>query len=617
MSSSFDEAAKREAVRLATLQDLRLLDTPASESFDRITRIASQVFDLPGAAISLTDSDRQWFKSTVGIDVASMPREGAPCAEVTDTRDVLVLPDIDKDLDYRDTPLAQAGARFYAGAPLLTHDGLAIGALCVTGSEPRQFSDAETAMLKDLAAMVMAQVELQHAYGRIDPLSGFPNRTQFVEDMFDLAKTEAPGARRLVVFVDLASPSEINDVSRVMGSSFLDEIVRDAAQILRTVLGPARTAYMVGASQIVFLAPPDAEEKTYLGLLGTTLSAIRKDASSRFVTTVSIGVASLEYGRTDPNDVLRLAHCAAQDARLIEAKVSFYSSEQDALHRRRFEILNAFGQALDESDQLRLVFQPRVDLATGACLGAEALLRWIHPVLGSVSPGEFIPLVERTTLAKPTTSWVMNAALTQLAAWLAQGVSLILSVNISAANLSEPDFVERVAGLLAQYGVPPQSLELEVTESAVMEDAEHALTQLRKFSTIGVRLAIDDFGTGYSSLSYLQALPVDVVKIDRSFIASCARDARQRHLVETMITLSHDLGYRVVAEGIETRETADLICDMGCDESQGYLFGRPMPVAEFDAWHRLNRDQSKSAVEPVFMLPPRNRAKRYSSHRAT
>ncbi|MBX9934880.1 MAG: sensor domain-containing phosphodiesterase [Methylobacterium sp.] len=580
-----------EAVRLAALQELRLLDTPSSESFDRITRMASQLFGLPSAAVSLTDRDRQWFKSRVGIDVTSMPREGAPCAEVTATRDVLVLSDIAQDPVYRDTPLAQSGARFYAGAPLLTHNGLAIGSLCIAGSEPRQFSTAEAAMLRDMAAMVMAQVELQHAYGRIDPLSGFPNRTQFVEDLNDLVLTEPMGSQRLVVFVDLASPEELSHAARVIGASFLDELVREASQILRSALGPARTAYMIGTSQIAFLARRDVAEDAYIGLVASMLGAIRSNASSRFVTTVAIGVVPFKLGQTDPGDVLRLAHCAAQDARLMDTKVSLYSPEQDALHRRRFDLLNGFGQALEEASQLSLVFQPRVALNTGLCLGAEALLRWTHPELGSVSPGEFIPLIERMSLAKPTTTWVLDTALTQLAAWLSHGMDLILSVNVSAGNLNEADLVDRIMGLLARHGIPPYRLELEVTESAVMEDAGHALEQLQRLSAAGIRLAIDDFGTGYSSLSYLQALPFDVVKIDRSFVAGCAEDARQRSLVATMITLSHDLGYRVVAEGIETQETADLILGMGCDESQGYFFGRPMKAEEFEFWYRSNSNQ--------------------------
>jgi EAL domain-containing protein (putative c-di-GMP-specific phosphodiesterase class I) len=341
---------------------------------------------------------------------------------------------------------------------------------------------------------------------------------------------------------------------------------------------------MLGASQIAFLAPPGVIEAEYLRLLSMMLVAIRQNASSRFVTTVALGVARFEIGVTDPVDVLRFAHCAAQDARDTEGKVSLYSSEQDTLHRRRFDLINAFGQALDEPDQLNLVFQPRIALATGICVGAEALLRWTHPTLGAVSPGEFIPLIERTTLAKPTTMWVLNAAIEQLAAWRASDRDLVMAVNVSAGNLNEPDFAERVIAVLERHDVPADRLELEITESAIMEDAGRALEQLRKLSGTGIRLAIDDFGTGYSSLSYLQVLPIDTVKIDRAFIADCTEGAKQRSLVETMTKLSHDLGFQVVAEGIETQAIANLLLEIGCDEGQGYLLGRPMARDTFERW---------------------------------
>ncbi|RYE95593.1 MAG: GAF domain-containing protein, partial [Oxalobacteraceae bacterium] len=173
------------------LHQLKLLDTPASESFDRITRMASQIFGLPIAAVSLTDHDRQWFKSRVGVDHCSIPRAGAPCAEVAETTQLLVIEDFLEDSDYAESPLGRAGNRFYAGAPLVTNDGYGLGALCVLGTEPRRASSAELAALTDLAAMVMAQIELQHAFGRIDPVSGMPTRNQFREDLIDLARDHA------------------------------------------------------------------------------------------------------------------------------------------------------------------------------------------------------------------------------------------------------------------------------------------------------------------------------------------------------------------------------------------------------------------------------------------
>ncbi len=575
----------KEEARLGALHQLGLLDTSPSEAFDRITRMAGQLFDLPIAAVSLTDFDRQWFKSRVGVDHWSIPRNKAPCAQVAESSGAVVVPDLLDDPCYRDSPLAHKGVRFYAGAPLTTSDGFCLGAMCVLGLEPRQASESEMASLSDLAAMVMAQIELQHAFGRIDPLSGLANRIQFVEDLEDLAR-DCPGERRFAVLLDLASPDQLSNAVRVMGPAYLDDMVAESARAIRSAIGSSRTAYYVAATQFALLAPSDAEEQPYIATLTEWLKKVRGSSDSRFVTTTAIGVVPFALGEVKPRDLLRMAHSTAQNARDAEAKVSVYSADQDVAHRRRFTLLNAFGTALEGSDQLKLFYQPRIDLASGTCVGAEALLRWTHPTLGPISPGEFIALVEQTSMIKATTARVLDIALTQLAAWRDAGLDLKLSVNVSAANLLEHDFVGRVVAGLAEHSLAPGSLELEITESAIMKDAGQGLAVLEAVAAAGLRLAIDDFGTGYSSLSYLQRLPAQIVKIDQSFMRDLVADERKHVLVETMISLSHDLGYRVVAEGVETRTVLDILERAHCDEAQGYLFGRPMEPSDFTTWLR-------------------------------
>ncbi|SDE26853.1 putative bifunctional diguanylate cyclase/phosphodiesterase [Belnapia rosea] len=578
-----------EAARLDALRQLDLLDTPPSEAFDRITRMAAQLFRLPIAAVSLTDFDRQWFKSRVGVEHRSIPRERAPCAEVAETTDPLLIPDLLAHPCYQESLLARSGIRFYAGAPLVTRDGYALGAMCVLGTEPREATATEMSMLADLAAMVMSQIELQHAFGRIDPMSSLPNRLQFIEDLEDMARDLTAPERRLAVLVDLAGSEQINQAVRVLGPDFIDEQVRHVARQLRQVVGPQRRAYHVAATQFAFLARSGAEEEAYADRLAETLERLR-GGDARFLAGATAGVAPFMLGETEPQDVLRIAYSAAQDARQVERRVGLFSSAQDAAHRRRFTLLDAFAKALERPEQLRLVFQPRVDLASGRCTGAEALLRWRHPTLGDVSPGEFMPLVEQTAMARPATAWVLEQAMTQLAAWRRAGLDLRLSVNISATNLTEPDFAERVREGLARHGLEADWLELELTESAVMADAGQALAVLESLAGMGLRLAIDDFGTGYSSLSYLQRLPVHVVKIDRSFVQGLTEDGRRRSLVSAMIALLQDLGHRVVAEGVETDAVLDLLVGDGCDEAQGYLIGRPMAAKDLDAWLRARQE---------------------------
>lgn len=371
---------------------------------------------------------------------------------------------------------------------------------------------------------------------------------------------------------------------RVLGSSYVDNLIKDGARAIRSAVGPTLRTYHVGAGQFGFIAPTNAPIESFAAKLADSLSGIQPSSASRFAATAVIGVAPFTVGTAAPRDILRMTYSAAEDARKTGKGLSIYSSTQDTAHQRRFMLLQSFGRALGSTDQLRLVYQPRIDLTSRLCVGAEALLRWRHPSLGEISPAEFMPLVERTELAKPATAWVLNAALKQLAHWRQAGLQLQISINVSATNLLEADLVDRVLGGLAQHSLAPDQLEIEITETGIMEDTKQALANLEALAEAGIRLAIDDFGTGYSSLSYLQSLPAQVVKIDQSFVRGSVEDHRQRALLSAMVSLSHALGYRVVAEGVETATVLDLLVELGCDEAQGYLFGHPMDPDDMKVW---------------------------------
>ncbi len=588
-----------EDARLDALYQLKLLDTPPSEGFDRITRMASQIFGLPVAAISLTDRDRQWFKSRVGVDHWSIPRDTAPCAQVAESSQLLVIEDFQVDPCYADSVLGRSGTRFYAGAPLTTSEGYSLGSLCVLGTEPRKATEAELAALVDLAAMVMAQIELQHAFGRIDPITGMPTRNQFREDMLDLER-DYPGEQRFAVVVDMARDDQISRITRALGLARVDAFIREASQALRVTLGPGRIAYQVGSAQFAFISPPGIEQLAYVSLLKSSFEAMHASSSVRFVTNVAIGVRSFIVGAVSADDVLRGAASAAQDARGANGSIALHSPANDTAHRRQYGLLQDFGAALEAGDQLRLIYQPRIELATGRCIGAEALLRWQHPRLGGVSPAEFIPIIEQTSLARPTTQWVLDAAMDQLASWDRTGIAPVLSVNISAANLGETDLVDRIQQSLLERDLQPGRLEIELTESAIMDQPDQALAILRDLAAAGICLAIDDFGTGHSSLAYLQRLPARIVKIDQTFMRNLTHTAGPDFvLVETMIGLAHKLGYRVVAEGIETPEAAAILTRLGCEEAQGFWFARPMEAEQFATW--LSDRQADEVGEPQYV----------------
>lgn len=574
-----------EQARLFALEQLKLLDSPPSDSFDRITRMASQLFGLPIAAVSLTDTNRQWFKSRVGVDHREIPREKAPCAAVSDSAEVLVIPDMQASSVYRDSHLADSGIRFYAGAPLTTREGQTLGAMCVLGTEPREITEQERATLVDLAAMVMAQIELQHAFGRVDSLTGLANSSQFDEDLQDLS-LDAPGEQRVALFIEVVEASQLSALHRTMGPAFLDELTRVSARCLQQAIGHETTLYHLGGCQFVHLIATDSHTRLIDHALGLRqkLTALESAREVPVLVRPVIGIAPFRLGDMPASDILRSAHAASLDAREAGKDADIFSATLDERFQRRSQLLSDFGRALESDDELYLVFQPRVSVATGLCLGAEALLRWRHPVLGEVSPAEFIPLIENTPMARSLTAWVVRRAIHQAALWYRQGKKLRISINVSATNLEEADFAQRVLAELHWACLPADAIELEVTESALIGRGQAAASQLDRLIAAGILIAIDDFGTGYSSLSYLHEIPAHIVKIDRCFITHLGEDARTRTLVGSMIGMAHELGYRVVAEGVESEAALACLGRMSCNEVQGYLLAKPLLPDAFETW---------------------------------
>ena len=586
---------QNETERLRVLNDLGLLDTLPSESFDRITRMASQIFDAPIAAISLTDEDRQWFKSRVGC-ATQIPRDKAPCAEVTRLGDVLVVSDLSSDIRFKGGVLDRDGVRFYAGAPLTTRDGYTLGALCVLDTKPRTISADQAKMLTDLAAMVMAQIELQHALGRIDPGSGLPNRHQFAEDLDDLARDHG-GEDRVAMLVDVVGPVQLSQAMRILGPSYLDGMTRKAASAIKQRLAGKGALYHVGLTQFATILPGQ-DAKALYARIESHLTELADPALGydRAGISPAVGLMPFRVGDVSAAQLLRSVHGAAQDARNGDTSIGFYSALLDNLHQRRFALIAGLREALGAPGQLSLHFQPRIDLQTGRCEGAEALLRWSHPTLGNISPGEFIPLAEATELARPLTQWVIDAALRQLSAWRKGDVTLRLSINVSPSNLEELDFPKRLAERLDHYDVDPGLIEIEFTESGLIRNQTRILVNLAAMQSMGVACAIDDFGTGYSSFSYLKDIPAQVIKIDQSFIRALGPGVADSALVRGMIGMARELGLRVVGEGVETQEAYDFLKGAGCDEAQGYLIARPMPPDGFAHWLRARTSKPEQDV---------------------
>ena len=267
--------------------------------------------------------------------------------------------------------------------------------------------------------------------------------------------------------------------------------------------------------------------------------------------------------------------------------------------RERTDVVNLAAEleaALHSRGQLRLQYQPRVAMQSGRCVGVEALLRWRHPVLGDIPPDAFLPFVEGITLMNRLTDWVLDTALTQIAAWRAAGLSVGVAVNISTLDLELGYLAGRVAELLRRHGVPAAALEVEFTESRATRDMIRARQQLLQLSRMGIRIALDDFGIGFSNFTYLREIPADTVKLDRSLITAVAEVSKDAVIVGAMIRMIHALGCRVIAEGIETQETYDWLVGSRCDEGQGFLIGRPMSAEDVAPWI-MARQPAAAAIE--------------------
>jgi EAL domain-containing protein (putative c-di-GMP-specific phosphodiesterase class I) len=297
----------------------------------------------------------------------------------------------------------------------------------------------------------------------------------------------------------------------------------------------------------------------------------------------SVGVARYPAHGEDVDTLLQRADVAMYLAKEAGSGWELYEARHDGHSRGRLALVGELRRAL-ERNELELHYQPKVELAGGRLTGVEALMRWRHPVRGLVPPGEFIPLAEQTGLIRPLTRWALDEALGQIAAWRSQGLHLSVAVNLSARNLLDPDLPADVERTLVRRGLDASALELEITEGSLMSDPARAQEVLTRLRAIGIRLAIDDFGVGHSSLAYLGRLPVDDIKVDRSFVQGMADDPGDAAIVRSTIELGRSFGLGVVAEGVETPAAWKRLAEMGCDRAQGYLLSRPLPPAELPQW---------------------------------
>jgi diguanylate cyclase (GGDEF)-like protein/PAS domain S-box-containing protein len=416
-----------------------------------------------------------------------------------------------------------------------------------------------------------------------DPLTDLPNRTLLRHELQEAvrARRDSQGSVALLM-MDLDRFKEVNDT---FGHRYGDELLQQVGQRLMATVGDAGTLARLGGDEFGVLLPgADAATAEAMALrLVDVLEAPLPIEGHSVALGASVGIALFPEHGGDSEILLRHADVAMYVAKRSGGGYAVYSAEQDQHSAERIALAGELRQAI-EGGQLVLYYQPTVDCARRRVSGVEALVRWQHPQRGLIPPDSFIPLAEQSGAIKALTTYVLEAALRQCRAWQANGIELNMSVNLSMRNLHDPQLPETIRRLLAKHEVRPERLNLEITESTIMADPTRALNVLQELRALGVHIAIDDFGTGYSSMAYLKGLAVDALKIDKSFVQKLATDASDRAIVRSTVELGHNLGLRVVAEGVEDTMSYEQLARLGCDLAQGFYLGRPMPADQLDRW---------------------------------
>jgi diguanylate cyclase (GGDEF)-like protein/PAS domain S-box-containing protein len=538
-----------------------------------------------GAAPSLPEA---YVRAIDGVGIG--PTIGS-CGTAAYRREQVVVADIASDPlweDYRELA-AVHGFRSCWSTPVFSHDGIVLGTFAMYSKTVRSPTEAEVSLVEVTTRISGIAIERKRAEDRIqflanhDALTGLPNRA-LLKDRLAQAVLYAEQYDRwaTVVFIDLDNFKIVNDS---LGHNAGDELLKVIARRMVRSVGATDTVVRLGGDEFVILLFDRLKNEN---AISATLQKIRFAIAEpvcvggrNVQVTSSIGIAN--YPR-DGNDVDTLI--ANADVAMYRAKETgrdnfqFYTADLNAKVHEKLLLQEQLRDAIGRLE-FTLLYQPQVDLRTGKVFAVEALIRWKHPTLGMVSPDRFIPLAEETGLIVPIGDWVLHEACRQNKAWQDAGMEpLTVSVNVSARQFKEENLVQRVAHSLKDAQLDAQYLELELTESLIMQDTEAAIATMRELQILGVRLSIDDFGTGYSSLAALKSFPVARLKIDKSFIADLATNENDRAVTTAVISLGQKLNLRVIAEGVETEDQIAFLRENNCDEMQGYHFSRPVPPTD-------------------------------------
>lgn len=424
-----------------------------------------------------------------------------------------------------------------------------------------------------------------------DPLTGLPNKASLYQAISSTARECGVNRRPFtLLMLDLDRFREINDA---LGYSQGDGLLKTVATRLKGVLADKQTLARCGADEFAVLIP-GADSEHGISFAKGIINALDEPfdlPGLKLFVQASIGIGCFPGHGTEAGLLIKHVEAAMHHAKRLGNGYFLYSGKFEEGLSRRLSMAGDLRHTI-ESGGLLLYGQPKVELETGRISGVEALLRWEHPAEGMISPDEFIPLAEYTGLIKTLTYWLLDETVRHCFAWQEAKADIPIAINLSVRNLHDPMLLDKMRGLITTWGINPESLDVELTESAFMEC--HSVSDvLKRIRDMGIDIFIDDFGTGYSSLSYLHKLPVSAIKIDKSFVSNMINSKSAENIVKSIIDLTHNLNLRVIAEGVENKETYDALLQLGCDEAQGYYISKPFPVEQLTAWSKNSKWASK------------------------
>ncbi len=532
---------------------------------------------------------------------------GFPCPMTPDNRKRVVADDIATHPLWATTGRLALGHGLAACwcMPVAQPDGDLMGRICLYHNAPVRPTSAQMALLESAAALVAMALEREAAAARMsqmahyDGLTGLPNRRLFTDRLAQaLGRARRRQGRVAVLFLDLDRFKPVNDI---LGHAVGDQVLKELAARLKGALREEDTLARIGGDEFTVILEDLTRREDAVHVAERLLAAVTPPLEVDGQEVVVGASAGIALSPDDGDDAATLVKNA--DMAMYRAKQSgrgvfcFYAGEMAARASARLRMEAALRHAL-ERGEFRLFLQPQVEAAGGRLVGAEALLRWVNKEIGPVGPDVFVPILEETGLIFPVGEWVLAEACRIARAWPeVHGAPLRVAVNLSGRQLHAADPAALVARVLSDTGLPASRLELELTESVVMEHAGETVERLKALDALGVSLTVDDFGTGYSSLSYLKAFPISALKIDRSFVRDITDDEGDRAIAAAVISLAHSLNLHVVAEGVENTDQLDVLRELDCDLAQGYLFGRPEPAEAFVA--RLKALGAALAPPPI------------------